>query len=120
MIPVLIGLGLLIGGIAIVAYWSDIVDWLKDFLPKLKKIWDAYKTNLPHAAIIAGDLIFETGTQLARIMHKLYYREGEQWVEETTTRKVDASQVPERIRNRLSAMENDITSEMEEELGMQV
>lgn len=120
MIPLLVGFGLLIGGVAIVAYWSEIVDWLKDFLPKLKNFWDTYKSNLPHAAIIAGDFVFEQGAKLARIMHKLYYRENDQWMEETTTRKIDASQLPARIRRNLSVQERDITEDMEHELHMEV
>ncbi len=36
MIPFLVGLGLVIGGTLLVKYWKNIVDWLKDFIPKLK------------------------------------------------------------------------------------
>ena len=111
----------MIGGVAIVAYWSEIVDWLKDFLPKLKGFWDTYKSNLPHAAIIAGDFVFEQGTKLARIMHKLYYKEGDQWMLQTTTRKCDEAEVPAVIKNKMNRnREADITEEIEEETGLEV
>lgn len=121
MIPLLIGLGALIGGVLLVTHWSEIVDWLEDFLPKLKKIWDTYKSDLPHAAVMYGDLAFEAGTLLTKIMHKLYYQDGDQWMEETTTRKINADQVPDYIKKKLGLSgEVDITSEIEEQLKLEV
>lgn len=121
MIPLLIGLGALIGGVLLVTHWSEVVDWLQDFLPKLKKIWDTYKSDLPHAAIMVGDMALEGGDLLTKIMHKLYYRDGEQWMEETTTRKISAEQVPEYIRKKLGMNnETDITEEIEENLKLEV
>lgn len=39
MVPLLVLAGLVIGGIAIAANWKAIVDWLKDFIPKLRETW---------------------------------------------------------------------------------
>ena len=55
-----------------------------------------------------------------KIAHKLYYKEDEQWIEETTTRKIPESEVPPFIRNKGIKKETDITEEMEEELGLEI
>lgn len=120
MLPLLIGAGLLLGGILIVANWEAIVDWLNDFIPKLRKVWDSVKIFVPHAAAVFGDVVLDGAERMARIMHKLYYKENNEWIEETTTRKVDESEVPEFIRNKIKQQEADITSEIEEHLSLEV
>ena len=120
MIPLLLGLGLLVGGAVVVAYWDEVVKWLKEFVPKLKSTWARNRESVPYGVRIYGDIIVEGADRLAKIMHRLYYKEGEQWVEKTTTRKVDASQVPATIRNKFAQQEADITEEIEEELEMEI
>lgn len=121
MIPVLLGLGVLIGGVLIVANWDKIVDWLNDFIPRLKKAWKELRNHVPHGARIFGDIVVEGAERLARVMHKLYYKEDGQWIEETTMRKVDESEVPEAIRNKIKKnTETDITEEIEDELHLEV
>lgn len=121
MLPVLLGLGLLIGGAIIVANWGEVVDWLKDFVPRMKKFWEEFKKNIPHGARIYGDLIVEGADRLAKVMHKLYYKEDGHWVEQTTTRKIPEDEVPEAIRSKLNrSNESDITETMEEELDLEV
>ena len=121
MIPVLIGLGALIGGVALVASWDKIVKWLSDFVSRLKKNWEKLKIDIPHGARIFGDLIIEGLDHLCKIMHKLYYQENGQWFEETTTRKVDESEVPAVVRNKFkNNQETDITEAMELETGLTV
>lgn len=53
-------------------------------------------------------------------MHKLYYKKGDQWIEKTTTRMCDESEVPLAIRNKLSKNEADITEEIQNELQLEV
>ena len=72
MLPVLIGLGVLIGGALIVANWDDIVNWLHDFIPKLKAAWKQVRELVPHGARIYGDLVIEGADRLIKIAHKLY------------------------------------------------
>lgn len=43
-----------------------------------------------------------------------------EWIEQTTTRKVEESEVPAHIRDRLKNEETNITHEMEEELELTV
>lgn len=124
MIPFLVATALAaltVGAVYVASHWSDIIDWLYDFLPKLKRFWDSQKVNLPHAAMMVGDLVFEGAIRLVRIMHKQYYREQDgQWVMKTTTAKIDEDQVPDFIKAKISAQETNITEEMQEELGMEI
>ncbi len=120
MIPFLVGLGLVIGGTLLVKYWKNTVDWLKDFIPKLKMAWKRVRPMLPYAAIIVGDKLWEAGSALVAVMHRLYYKENGEWIEQTTTRKVEESEVPAHIRDRLKNEETNITHEMEEELELTV
>jgi hypothetical protein len=120
MIPLLIGLGVLIGGALIVANWDEIVDWLQDFIPKLKAAWEKVRDLIPHGARIFGDIVVEGAERMMKIAHKLYYKEDGQWIEETTTRKIPESEVPPFIRNKGIKKETDITEEMEQELGLEI
>lgn len=123
MIPVLIGLGVLIGGIVAVANWDEIKDWLNDFIPKLKKAWASLKTKIANGAMIVAEKVKEAGKWISKIMHKLYYKnEQGQWVEETTTRVLPESEVPPFIRAKIQREEQevDITEEMERELKLEI
>ena len=120
MLPLLIAAGLAIGSVVIAANWNSIVNWLKDFVPKLRAAWNSVRENVPHGARIFGDIIVEGAERLARIIHKLYYKENGQWIEETTTRKVSEDEVPASIRNKINRKEADITEEIEKELKLEV
>lgn len=120
MLPLLIAAGLAIGSVVIAANWDSIVNWLKDFVPKLRAAWNSVRENVPHGARIFGDIIVEGAERLARIIHKLYYKENGQWIEETTTRKVSEDEVPASIRNKINRKEADITEEIEKELKLEV
>ncbi len=121
MIPALVGLGLLIGGAILVAGWKAVVEWLDKFVKKLKEVWAQVKPLVPAVAAVYGDTFVEGAELLCRVMHKLYYKEGEDWIEETTTCKVKESEVPESIRKKLSQDEEcDITKDMEMELGYEI
>ena len=42
----------------------------------------------------SGDKLWEAGSALVAVMHRLYYKENGEWIEQTTTRKVEESEVP--------------------------
>lgn len=118
MVPWLIGLGLAaIGGALIVAYWDDIINWLSDFIPKVKEAFQKFKRNVAHAAAM---FVKRVQDGYAKIMHKLYYKENGQWIEETTAKQVKESEVPPNIRRKIAAQEADITEEIEDELCMEI
>lgn len=55
MIPVLVGLGVLIGGAILVAGWKAVVEWLDKFVKKLKEVWVQVKPLVPAVAAVYGD-----------------------------------------------------------------
>ena len=120
MIPVLLaGLAGVIGGMIVVHYWDDIVNWLKDFLPKVKEYFENLKTKLAHAAVMVAEKVKDA---YVAIKHKLYYKEEGQWMEQTTTRQISEDEVPPFIRDKIAAQEQevDITAEIENELQLTV
>lgn len=117
MLPVLAVAGLVIGGVAVVAYWDEIVSWLKNFVTQLKSAFQNFRQKVTHAAAM---FVQKVEGALAAIRHKLYYKEQGQWFEETTTRKIDESQLPASIRNKVGYSENEVTEEMEAELGLEI
>lgn len=122
MIPVLIGLALLGGAAIIVANWDSIINWLNDFIPKLEAKWKELRGDIPHAYRIYGDLVVEAGKRLHEIIHKFYFKdEKEQWVEESTIRKVPEDEVPEEIRMSILKQEQeaDITDKMKKLLTLE-
>ena len=67
MIPVLIGLGALVGGYLVVTNWEEITKWLEDFLPKIQ---DALK-NIG-VGEYAAKLFSSVEDGALRLVHKLY------------------------------------------------
>ena len=114
MIPLLLG-ALAIGGILVVAFWDEIVDWLKKLVAGLRNMFATLKKKVAHAA---GAFIQRVEKKLAAIRHKLYYQEQGEWIEETTTRKIDESEIPASIRNKIRNHETEVTDEVEEELQL--
>ena len=106
-----------IGACLVVKYWNEIIEWLTDFITKLKKAFDQIGRTVKHAAIIMAQKIRDV---YARIMHKQYYQEQGKWLEETTTREISEDEVPPQILAKIGRAETDITTEMERELQMTV
>ena len=105
-----------IGGVLLVAFWDEIVDWLKDLVTKLKSMFASMAKKIAHAA---GAFIQKIENGLAAIRHKLYYKEEGEWVEETTTRKIKESEIPANIlRKAKRSQETDVTEEIEDELEL--
>ena len=109
-----------IGACLVVTYWSEIINWLKDFVTKLKRVFAQVGRIIKHAAIIVAQKIRDV---YARIMHKQYYQKQGKWFEETTTRVISEDEVPPQILAKIEreeTAETDITPEMERELQMTV
>ena len=115
MIPLLLGLGALVGGALVVANWEEVENWLKDFLPKLKNA-------LKETGIVdyAAKLFSSVEGHVVRLAHKLYYKENGKWVEKTTVREIDESEVPAWAKEGLTAKESDVTARYEKELELSV
>ena len=63
MLPVLAGL--LLGGLIVVACWDDIVNWLKDLIPKVK----AALSGIAHAVKMFGKKVKNAAVH---IIHRLF------------------------------------------------
>lgn len=105
----------IVGGVLLVAYWNEIVSWLKNLVEKLRSAFRSMSKKIAHAA--AG-FVQRVENGLAAIRHKLYYKEEGQWIEETTTRKIDESEVPATIRAKIRWQEEEVTDELEDELDL--
>lgn len=118
----ILGTILVIGAIILVAKWGTLVEKFFDFVSRIKAFWQKIRMSVPHGARMIGDIVVEGGSVLAAIMHQLYYKDRGQWMERTTTCKVDANEVPLEIRNKIEQAHDqvDITKEMEKELKLQI
>ena len=105
MIPVI--LAGIIGTVLVVTFWDEIVDWLNDFIPKVEKVFQ----DIAHGAVVLGEKIYNN---MLAIKHKLYYQQNKEWMEQTTTRQVDESEVPAHIRNKIMSQRKDadLTAEL--------
>ena len=115
MIPLLIGLGAVVGGYLVVTNWQEIEGWLKEFLPKLQNA-------LKDAGIVdyAAKLFSSIEGNVMRLVHRLYYKENGKWVERTTVREIDESEVPAWAKEGLGEKESDVTARYEKELELSV
>lgn len=113
MIPALLALGVV--GYLAYTKWDEIEGWLKDFLPKLQ-------IALKEAGIVdyAAKLFASVEGNVMRLVHRLYYKENGKWVEKTTVREIDESEVPAWAKEGLSAKESDVGDRYKEKLELNV
>lgn len=113
MIPVLIGLGAIVGGFMVYENWEQITNWLKDFMPKIQ---EALKSS--GVTEYAAKLFSSVSNGALTLVHRLYYKENGKWIEKTTTREIDESQVPEWAKAGLREKETDVTERYQKELEL--
>ena len=111
MIPALLALGAV--GYLVYSNWKEIESWLKEFLPKVQ-------TVLKEAGIYdyAAKLFASIEGNVMRLVHRLYYKENGKWVERTTVREIDESEVPEWAKAGLTTKEQDVGARYEKELEL--
>ena len=113
MIPVLIGLGAIVGGFMVYENWDQITNWLKEFMPKIQ---EALKSS--GVTEYAEKLFSSVSDGALKLVHRLYYKENGKWIEKTTTREIDESQVPEWAKAGLREKEIDVTERYQKELEL--
>lgn len=111
-----------IGTVAVLANWDEIVDWFKkEFLPTLEKLWNDVKTEVIHAAKVFVDKVLEKGEWLVEFIHKLYYKEDNQWYEQTTKRACSEDEVPSWVKEKAKTnKQSDVTDRIEQELQVEI
>jgi hypothetical protein len=115
MIPALLALGAIVGGYLVVTNWQEVENWLKEFLPKLEK-------TLRDVGVVdyAAKLFSSIEGNVMRLVHRLYYKENGKWVEKTTVREIDESEVPAWAKEGLTTKERDVTDRYQEKLEVTV
>ena len=113
MIPALLAIGVV--GYLVVTKWDEIEGWLKELLPKLQ---DALKET--GIVDYAAKLFSSVEGNILRLVHRLYYKENGKWVEKTTVREIDESEVPAWAKEGLTTKESDVTARYEKELELTV
>ncbi len=115
MIPVLLGLGAIVGGFMVYEKWEQITAWLQEFLPKIQEV-------LKNTGIVdyAAKMFSSVQDGVLSLVHRLYYKENGKWIEKTTTREIDESQVPAWAKEGLSAKETDVTERYQKELELTI
>ncbi|MBQ7704908.1 MAG: hypothetical protein IJT73_05740 [Selenomonadaceae bacterium] len=112
MIPVLLAL---VGGYLVVKNWDEVTKWLQEFMTELqvslKKMGIEGYTAKLFSNIQDGAL---------KLIHRLYYKENGKWIEKTTTREIDESQVPEWAKAGLGEKETDVTNRYEQQLQLKI
>ena len=111
VIEALIGAGIVLGGLFIIAYWDEIMNWLKDFVLRIKR-------NIPRVMHSMGVFIKGLG-RVGHIIHKLFFKENNKWFQKTTTTEIEEDEIPAKYRNKMGQQqENDITDEIEGDLQL--
>lgn len=106
---------LIAGGIAlfaVAALWDEIVDWLKD-------MWQIVKRTFSRVIHATAAFVQKVKSAISKIMHRVYYKEDNHWIEETTTRQIPENELPDRIRRKLRTSETEVTEDLEA-MGLEV
>lgn len=127
MIPWLLaaGAGLLLGAGAVYIYhhWDEILNWLRGFLPRVANAIREIGRRLGPRTQYATEAVAKIlDGATAAIEHHLYVKEAQGWTDTITTAKVPVSELPPRVRRKVRRIgdENDVTDEMEMEVGMSI
>jgi len=113
MIPLLIGLAG-IGAYLVYSNWQEVENWLK-YDPM-----DILKTEMQEAEIndYAAEIFSTKEGNIVRIILRIYYKENGKWVEKTTVREIDESEVPAWAIEGLTAKEQNVTERYRENLAL--
>ena len=95
---VIAGLGLIAAAMAIFAHWDEVKSWLRDFAYALKNLFLTTLKGVAHAAATFMKVLKDG---MSATMHKLYYQEKGQYIEEIRTRVVPVQQLPAWAQKKL-------------------
>ncbi len=97
---IIAGLGLIAAAMAVFAHWSEVKTWLRDFAYALKNLFVTTLKGVAHAAATFMKVLKDG---MSATMHKLYYQEKGQYIEEIRTRVVPQEQLPAWAQAKLNA-----------------
>ena len=100
---------LIIASIAVLAtaFWDEMHQWIQGLIQRIGKTF------------VEGVKVFikKMGEAFVEIV-KIWSKNGTQWYETTETKEVDASEVPEEMKNKAKNGKVEITKEYEKELEL--
>lgn len=118
MISVLVGAAIGFGTVVALAFWDELIDWLRNFILRLRDIFLTMASSMAHAAAV---FLQDIRDGRVAVEHKLYYKENDQYIEKTTQRTIPKDQVPQWALNKLHGSEQvDATRDFEAELQMKI
>lgn len=103
------------GAIAVFANWDSVKRWLKDFYVALKEVFTTMFKGVATAAAAFTKVLKEN---MAATVHKLYYKDKGQYIEEVRTRVVPQNALPAWAKKKLDnsyGAEVEVTNELSEE-----
>lgn len=112
------GLGAIAALMAVFANWDAVKAWFRDFVTALKGLFTSTLKGIAHAA---GAFVKVLKEGMAATMHKLYYKDNGQYVEEIRTRVVPEKALPPWAKAKLKeshGMEAEMTEPLQQELKM--
>jgi len=96
---IIAGLGLVAAAMAVFAHWDEVKKWLRDFAFALKELFVTTLKGVAHAAATFMKVLKD---DMSATMHKLYYQEKGQYIEEIRTRVVPQQQLPAWAQQKLA------------------
>ena len=110
---IIAGLGVIAAAMAIFAHWDEVKTWLRDFATALKDLFVTVLKGVAHAAATFMKILKDG---MSATMHKLYYQEKGQYIEEIRTRVVSQQQLPAWAQKKL---QNSYGAEVEADNDLQ-
>ncbi len=100
-------------GVALVAFWDNIVNWFKE-------IWNELPESVRQDLKSIAAFVVSANEGLFGVLNNYLYNERtKKWTEKTYTREIDPSELPENIRNQLARNSAvDVTDELLEKLKL--
>lgn len=111
MLPVLVAIG--VGTLFVIAYWDELVDWLKDFCRRII-------TNLGRFFRFGAKLFAKIVNGDYSLTHRLFYKKEDKWYQQETIREVDESEVPAWAKEQVYASEKDVSGRYEQKLNLEL
>lgn len=113
----IMGLGLVAALMAVCANWDAVKAWFRDFITALKNLFVTTLKAVAHAAAAFVKVLKEG---FAATMHKLYYKDNGQYIEEVRTRVVPEKTLPPWVQKKLNnyGAESEITEPLQAELKL--
>lgn len=104
---IILGAALIVGTSVVIAFWNDVLSWLKRVTEKVKTVVKG---------VLQGTCIFlKKMKEAAKEISKNYAKVGTKWQETIVEKTISYNEIPEEYRNRIQVdnLEYDYTKELQ-------